>query len=311
MRPDRLVVGEVREAESLDLLIALNSGLPGMCTIHANSAQDALAKLCTLPLLAGRNIDSAFVVPTVASCIDLVVHLGIDRDGTPARRSRSPRRPVETTDAAVEAELIFSRRGGELVPTGPRPARTAKFVASGFDPEIVLAGGAGVSLILGGVLGLGVLLMVSPLLWPARRDGASASPAAAADDSRRPRTRRARRECRSLRSQLSASCSPSWRAPCAQAVFQIPVITVVAAVLGAALVPLARARARRATPGGEPRGVARRGRPPRLLGSGGHVTARQRVRAGGTRARVDPWGVRRIRRRLRPHRQLRRSASID
>ena len=62
MRPDRLVVGEVREAESLDLLIALNSGLPGMCTIHANSAQDALVKLCTLPLLAGRNIDSAFVV---------------------------------------------------------------------------------------------------------------------------------------------------------------------------------------------------------------------------------------------------------
>ena len=84
MRPDRLIVGEVREAESLDLLIALNSGLPGMCTIHANSARDALTKLCTLPLLAGRNIDSSFVVPTVASCIDLVVHLTIDRTG--ARR---------------------------------------------------------------------------------------------------------------------------------------------------------------------------------------------------------------------------------
>ena len=51
MRPDRLVVGEVREAESLDLLIALNSGLPGMCSIHANSARDALSKLSTLPLL--------------------------------------------------------------------------------------------------------------------------------------------------------------------------------------------------------------------------------------------------------------------
>jgi len=74
MRPDRLVVGEVREAESLDLLIALNSGLPGACTIHGNSAADALNKLCTLPLLAGRNIDSSFVVPSVASCIDLVVH---------------------------------------------------------------------------------------------------------------------------------------------------------------------------------------------------------------------------------------------
>ena len=74
MRPDRIVVGEVREAESFDLLIALNSGLPGLCTIHANSAADAISKLCTLPLLAGANITSDFVKPTVGSCIDLVVH---------------------------------------------------------------------------------------------------------------------------------------------------------------------------------------------------------------------------------------------
>lgn len=74
MRPDRLIVGEVREAESLDMLIALNSGLPGMCSVHANSAHDAITKICTLPLLAGENISSSFVVPTVASCIDLVVH---------------------------------------------------------------------------------------------------------------------------------------------------------------------------------------------------------------------------------------------
>src|SRR6185312_5879434 len=81
MRPDRLVVGEVREAESLDLLIALNSGLPGMCSIHANSARDALSKLSTLPLLAGRNIDSSFVVPTVAASIDIVVHCELVRSG--------------------------------------------------------------------------------------------------------------------------------------------------------------------------------------------------------------------------------------
>ena len=74
MRPDRLVVGEVRQAESFDLLIALNSGLPGLCTIHANSAKDAISKLCTLPLLAGSNITSEFVNPTVGSCVDLVVH---------------------------------------------------------------------------------------------------------------------------------------------------------------------------------------------------------------------------------------------
>ena len=139
MRPDRLVVGEVREAESLDLLIALNSGLPGMCTIHANSARDALVKLCTLPLLAGRNIDSSFVVPTVASCIDLVVHLGIDRDGV--RRVLEIAAPTgTTTDAAVDADAIFTRRGGDLVPTGTRPARLEKFAAAGLDPELVLSG---------------------------------------------------------------------------------------------------------------------------------------------------------------------------
>jgi pilus assembly protein CpaF len=74
MRPGRIVVGEVRQAESFDLLIALNSGLPGLCTIHSNSAQDAISKLCTLPLLAGTNITSEFVIPTVGSCIDLVIH---------------------------------------------------------------------------------------------------------------------------------------------------------------------------------------------------------------------------------------------
>ena len=67
MRPSRMIVGEVRAEECLDLLLALNAGLPGMCTIHANSAREALVKMCTLPLLAGENISARFVVPTVAS----------------------------------------------------------------------------------------------------------------------------------------------------------------------------------------------------------------------------------------------------
>ncbi|GAA1765158.1 CpaF family protein [Agromyces humatus] len=139
MRPDRLVVGEVREAESLDLLIALNSGLPGMCTIHANTARDALTKLCTLPLLAGRNIDSSFVVPTVASCIDLVVHLTIDRSG--ARRIAEIAAPTGAcTGASVEADTIFETLDGVLVPTGTRPARLEKYRAHGFDPDMLLGG---------------------------------------------------------------------------------------------------------------------------------------------------------------------------
>ncbi len=56
--PSRIVVGEVPAEECLDLLLALNSGLPGMATVHANSAREALVKLCTLPLLAGENIST-------------------------------------------------------------------------------------------------------------------------------------------------------------------------------------------------------------------------------------------------------------
>ncbi len=103
MRPSRIVVGEVREAESLDLLIALNSGLPGVCTIHANSATDAISKLCTLPLLAGANISSAFVVPTVASCIDLVVHCQLNEHG---QRTISEIKTVKWLAEQQQIELV-------------------------------------------------------------------------------------------------------------------------------------------------------------------------------------------------------------
>ncbi len=137
MRPDRLVVGEVREAESLDLLIALNSGLPGMSSIHANSARDALVKLSTLPLLAGRNIDSGFVVPTVASCIDIVVHCELGRDGR--RRVAEIHAPSGVvTGGVIETSPIFSTKRGVLEATGGFPAKTAKFRAAGLDPTIVL-----------------------------------------------------------------------------------------------------------------------------------------------------------------------------
>lgn len=81
MRPSRIIIGEIREAESLDLLIALNSGIPGMATIHANSAHEAIRKLQTLPLLVGGNITQEFLTPTVFNAIDYVVHVGIDNQG--------------------------------------------------------------------------------------------------------------------------------------------------------------------------------------------------------------------------------------
>jgi pilus assembly protein CpaF len=138
MRPDRLVVGEVREAESLDLLIALNSGMPGMCSLHANSARDALIKLSTLPLLAGRNIDSSFVVPTVASAIDIVVHLELAPDrGRRVREIVAPTGAVAADGIAV-APIFVRDALGHLVATGSLPPRPQKFAEAGLDPRAVI-----------------------------------------------------------------------------------------------------------------------------------------------------------------------------
>jgi pilus assembly protein CpaF len=82
MRPDRIAVGEVRGAEALDLLIALNSGIPGICTIHANSAEEALRKMRTLPLLAGGNVSEGFLNPTVDAVVDMVIHCHRSNDGS-------------------------------------------------------------------------------------------------------------------------------------------------------------------------------------------------------------------------------------
>lgn len=106
MRPSRLIIGEVRGAECLDLLLALNSGLPGMATIHASSARQALVKACTLPLLAGGNIGAGFVVPTVASCVDVVVHLGLRDDGV--RRLKEIVRVTGRVEGdVIETETVF------------------------------------------------------------------------------------------------------------------------------------------------------------------------------------------------------------
>ncbi|WP_425280945.1 hypothetical protein [Pseudoclavibacter terrae] len=108
-----------------------------MCSIHANSARDALIKLSTLPLLAGRNIDSAFVVPTVASCIDLVVHLEMTASG--ARHVGEILAPTGVaTGQIIEAATLFRRGRGQLESTGSPPPRIAKYEARGLDPARIL-----------------------------------------------------------------------------------------------------------------------------------------------------------------------------
>jgi pilus assembly protein CpaF len=81
MRPSRLVIGEVRGSEALDMLVALNSGIPGLCTLHANSARAAVRKLLTLPLLAGENITEAFLKPTILGAFDYAVFCKRDPSG--------------------------------------------------------------------------------------------------------------------------------------------------------------------------------------------------------------------------------------
>ncbi len=112
MRPSQLIVGEIREAESLDLLIALNSGLPGMATIHANSAKDAISKLQTLPLLAGENISHRFIAPVVASAIDLIVHAAIDSEGV-RRITEIAHVTGRIENDRVEIEPLFTFSSGE------------------------------------------------------------------------------------------------------------------------------------------------------------------------------------------------------
>ena len=141
MRPSRILVGEVRAEECLDLLLALNAGVPGMCTLHANSAREALVKMCTLPLLAGENVSARFVVPTVAASVDLVVHLGIDQHGI-RRVNEIVGVPGRVEHEVIEIETIFHRRSGELRRAGGMPPRTDRYERMGIDVHAVLAGGA-------------------------------------------------------------------------------------------------------------------------------------------------------------------------
>ena len=108
-----------------------------MCTIHANSAREALTKMCTLPLLAGENIGSRFVLPTVAGCVDLVVHLGIGVDG-----QRRLREIVAVSgrieDQTIETETIFGTVDGQLRRAEGQLPHPERFQQAGYSPSGLL-----------------------------------------------------------------------------------------------------------------------------------------------------------------------------
>ncbi len=137
MRPNRLLVGEVRQEECLDLLVALNSGVPGMATVHANSAREAVVKLCTLPLLAGENVTTGFVLPTVAACVDVVVHAASEGDGR--RRVREiVAVPGRVEGDVVVVEDLFVTRGDQLVRADGYPPHPERFERHGYDLPALL-----------------------------------------------------------------------------------------------------------------------------------------------------------------------------
>ena len=125
MRPDRIVVGEVRGGEALDMLQALNTGHDGsLTTVHANSPEDALRRVETLALMAGVGLPHGAVREQAASALDLVVHQARLADG--ARAVESVTEVVRVAGGAGVRELY--RRGGELRP--PADGRLAERVAS-------------------------------------------------------------------------------------------------------------------------------------------------------------------------------------
>ncbi|MBA2955416.1 TadA family conjugal transfer-associated ATPase [Nocardioides sp. MAH-18] len=126
MRPDRLVVGEVRGAEVVDLLAALNTGHEGGCgTLHANSALDVPARVEALALAGGLGRDAAH--SQLASAVDVVVHLARDRDGV--RRLRQVAVPVRRPDGLVVMESALDLPAGGPPAPGPAAGRLAERIA--------------------------------------------------------------------------------------------------------------------------------------------------------------------------------------
>ncbi len=151
MRPDRIVVGEIRDAAALDMLQAMNTGHDGsMTTAHSNSPRDTLSRLETMTLMAGMDLPVRAIREQISSAVDLVVHQARMRDGT--------RKVVNITEVTgMEGEVItitdifvFEIAGyengkviGQLRPTGLRPKFMEKIEAAGIhlSPTIFGVGG--------------------------------------------------------------------------------------------------------------------------------------------------------------------------
>lgn len=140
MRPDRIIVGEVRSGEALDMLQAMNTGHDGsMTTLHANSPRDAISRLETMSMMAGLDIPLMALRTQIAAAIDLIIHMERLSDGT--------RKVIRVTEVPrMEGDIVtlsdifkFEQTGvsssgkvqGEMEPTGLRPLFTPQLEATG------------------------------------------------------------------------------------------------------------------------------------------------------------------------------------
>ena len=133
MRPDRLVVGEVRGPEALDMLQAMNTGHDGsMTTLHANKPRDALSRIETLVLMAGYDLPLRAIRAQITSAINVIVHLERMRDGS--------RKVVQISEVTgMEEDVVAMQDVFRFVSTGidPQGRVTGRFAPTGLRPRIV------------------------------------------------------------------------------------------------------------------------------------------------------------------------------
>lgn len=142
MRPDRIIVGEVRSGEALDMLQAMNTGHDGsLSTIHANTTRDALARLETMVLMAGMELPSRAIREQIASAIHIVVQIIRFPDGSRKLVKLSEITGMEGNTIVMQDVFIYNQRGidkdgkvvGEYVATGIRPHFVERFRISGIE----------------------------------------------------------------------------------------------------------------------------------------------------------------------------------
>ena len=134
MRPDRIIVGESRSGEALDMLQAMNTGHEGsLSTVHANSPRDAIARLETMVLMAGVELPDKAVREQVAAALNVIVHLTRMPDGSRKVTSISEVVGMEGPTVTLQDVYEFDYEAETLRPTGIRPQFTDKLEAIGFS----------------------------------------------------------------------------------------------------------------------------------------------------------------------------------